>query len=248
MPKEIIMEQEFINILKKVLDKHGKEYFKELKKCKAIVSDYTGSDYRNERSLLLRAVEAGVPNALLAAEKDDIDRCMKEMHLKLQEEQFMDPSLAWSIVIVLANVLREVVVKEIKTDIKVGGTKIDEAMSLYHDDQYDKAIPIFEALAKENHVLAQAYLGDCYYSGKGVARDYVKAAEWWLKAAEQGNRASQYGIAICYARGWGVTQDNEKYDEWIKKLAYQEDGNANGDSLWAVQPERSGNGYEGASW
>jgi TPR repeat protein len=215
------MEQGFIDILKKVVTQHGKEYFKELKKCKAIVSDYTGSDYRNERGLLLRAVEAGVSNALLVAEKDDIDRCMKAMQRKLQEEEFMDTSIAWSVVIMLANVLRDVVVKEVKTDIKAGGTKFDEAMSLYHDEQYDKAIPIFEALAKENHAGAQFQLGACYLLGRGFPEDEVKASKWVLMAAEQGHAQAQWNLGTAYQMGMGVPEDITKAAEWFLKAAEQ---------------------------
>ena len=41
--------------------------------------------------------------------------------------------------------------------------------------------------AGQGHVLAQRYLGDCFYNSEGVSQDYVKAVKWYQKAAEQGN-------------------------------------------------------------
>jgi len=80
------MEQGFIDIVKTVVDKHGIIYLTDTGKCRAIVSDYTGSNYQNERGLLLRAVDADVSKALHAAEQSDIERCMKVQQRRLHDE------------------------------------------------------------------------------------------------------------------------------------------------------------------
>ena len=38
-------------------------------------------------------------------------------------------------------------------------------------------------------------------NGKQI--NYVKAVEWFRKAAEQGNDVAQYNLAMCYERGEG---------------------------------------------
>ena len=62
----------------------------------------------------------------------------------------------------------------------------NNAMSLYAAKNYSDALPIFEALAKKGYVEAQSLLGSCFECGFGVAQDFVKAREWYSKAAEQG--------------------------------------------------------------
>ena len=54
--------------------------------------------------------------------------------------------------------------------------------------------------------------------GEGVERDYEKAFEYTLLAAEQGHPKSCYNIGWSYEQGEGVEQD---YDEALKyyKLA-----------------------------
>ena len=213
------MEQGFIDILKQVAKEQGKETFLELKKCKAVVSDYIKSDYRIEKSILLRAVEQGVSNAIFSAEIADIDNCMKAQQHVLCEEQFMDNAIAWNIVFILAYVLRDITIKEIKTD--GGDNAFDEAMSFYYDDeQVDKAIPIFESLAKQGHTGAQFYLGLCYKFGRGVTNDKAKSMELIRKAAEQGHARAQYSVGQSYI---GINSDYGKALEWFQKAADQGD-------------------------
>ena len=63
-----------------------------------------------------------------------------------------------------------------------------------------------------------------YAEGQGVEVDYVKANEWFQKAAEQGNADAQCNLGVMYAEGQGVEVDNAKANEWYQKSAEQ--GNA----------------------
>jgi tetratricopeptide (TPR) repeat protein len=215
------MEQGFIDILKQVAKEQGKETFLDLKKCRATVSDYTKADYRNERGMLLRAVEEGVSNALFSVEIADIDNCMKAQQHVLCEEQFMDNAIAWNIVFILAYVLRDITIKEIKTE--VGSNEYEEAMGFYYDEQFDKAIPLLETLAGKGHIGAQYALGFCYRQGQGVTPDQDKGRELILKAAEQGYAKAQLWIGRSYI---GVKSDYAKALEWFQKAADQGDANA----------------------
>jgi len=217
------MDQGFIDILKKIVEKHGKEYFLEFKKCRAILSDYAGSEYNNVRGLFLRAVETGASNAIFSAEIEDIERCAKAQHRVLHEEQFMDSAAAWNVINVLAFILRDIPIKEIQAepepgkDSKSGGGTYDDAVNLFNDEQYDKALIIFQALAKENHAGAQNYIGNCYYNGKGVARDYDDAVLWYRRSANQGYAQAQRNLGTCYFSGNGVTENFEKAVELFRK-------------------------------
>ncbi|MGM0633078.1 MAG: tetratricopeptide repeat protein, partial [Pseudomonadota bacterium] len=57
-------------------------------------------------------------------------------------------------------------------------------------------------------------------SGNGVERDFVQAREWFLKAAEQGDPASQTFLAQIYREGLGVERDLVTAHMWYD-LAYR---------------------------
>ncbi len=50
-------------------------------------------------------------------------------------------------------------------------------------------------LAEQGDAKSQFALGAMYYYGKELPKDYVEAARWYLKSAEQGDINAQYSIA-----------------------------------------------------
>lgn len=67
-----------------------------------------------------------------------------------------------------------------------------------------------------------------YTDGRGVDKDNVKAFEWFLKAAENGDERAQIRVALWYGSGIGAAQSREKSIEWHLRLAKR-------GSDWAVQ-------------
>jgi len=65
--------------------------------------------------------------------------------------------------------------------------RMHEAEELWHYDKFEKANKLFEALANEGYAPAQYKIGASYDWGIGVWKNLKKAAEWYRKAAEQGN-------------------------------------------------------------
>lgn len=65
----------------------------------------------------------------------------------------------------------------------------------------------------------QNNLGDVYYFGNGVERDYNKAFDIYEQAAMQGDMDAQYRLGDMYFNGEGVEQNYEKAFEWYKKSA-----------------------------
>ena len=61
--------------------------------------------------------------------------------------------------------------------------------------------------AEQGRAAAQCGLGDCYYFGNGVSKDYAEAVKWYRKAAEQGYADAQYKLGKCYYYGYGVSED-----------------------------------------
>jgi TPR repeat protein len=65
--------------------------------------------------------------------------------------------------------------------------------------------------------------GDRYFYGRGVDQDYVKAMEWYRKAADQGLADGQYNVGVLHENGWGVTKDIDQAKVWYQKAADQGD-------------------------
>jgi len=95
--------------------------------------------------------------------------------------------------------------------------------------------------AEQGDAQSQFELGEMYYYGDGVAKDFEEAFKWYRKAAEQGNRAAkkalsdaadqgqaqaQYNLGLVYASGHGVSKDLEQAVKWYRKAADQGDAKA----------------------
>jgi TPR repeat protein len=73
---------------------------------------------------------------------------------------------------------------------------------------------------------AQYNLGICYANGEGVAKDQVKAAKWYRKAAEQNHAKAQFNLGGCYVNGEGVAKDYVEAYKWYLLSAKQGDEEA----------------------
>ena len=82
--------------------------------------------------------------------------------------------------------------------------------------------------AEAGQAWAQYEVGECYYYGKGVSKDYAEAAKWWRLAAEQGDAKAQRSLGWCYDSGEGVSWDMTEAVRWYRKAAEQGDATAQG--------------------
>jgi TPR repeat protein len=57
----------------------------------------------------------------------------------------------------------------------------------------------------------------------GVLQDYLEAAKWLRKAADQGDASAQYNLGIAYAKGDGVAKNEAEALKWIRMAAEQGD-------------------------
>jgi len=73
--------------------------------------------------------------------------------------------------------------------------------------------------AEDGYAPAQNELGRCYYTGKGVEKNYTEAFRWFSRAAEQGNDAAEYNLGCCYYYGKGVEQNYNYAYSWLQKAA-----------------------------
>ena len=60
-----------------------------------------------------------------------------------------------------------------------------------------------------------------YRLGKGVAQDDKLAAQWFRRAAEQGDASAQYNLAMLYRQGRGLAEDDKAAAQWLRRAAEQ---------------------------
>lgn len=85
------------------------------------------------------------------------------------------------------------------------------------------------AKANSGDAAAEVAVGECYAAGKGVARNYKLAAEWYQKAADKGDVGGEVHLAALYRDGGkGFPRDMAQAAEWYRKAAEQGDVGAQG--------------------
>lgn len=74
-------------------------------------------------------------------------------------------------------------------------------------------------LAERGDAIAQYQVGEDYFSGNGVIKDYVEAVKWYRKSAEQCYGYAEDMMARCYRAGWGVSIDEKEEIKWMVRAA-----------------------------
>jgi len=90
-------------------------------------------------------------------------------------------------------------------------------------EQFDEAGRLVKmwAQAVRGDAKAQTDLGLVYKAEKSAAHDYVEAARWFERAADQGNAPAQYALALAYSNGEGVPRDDAEAVRWLRSAADQ---------------------------
>ncbi len=84
--------------------------------------------------------------------------------------------------------------------------------------------PALVAKANSGDAASQVLVGDKY----AAVQDYKSAADWYRKAADQGNVAGEIHLADLYRDGKGLARDKTQAAEWYRKAADQGDTGAQG--------------------
>ena len=95
----------------------------------------------------------------------------------------------------------------------------DRAMIEYNNQNYAKAIQLWERAANQGDAHSQYILGLCYYLGDIVQQSDQTAVEWFRKAANQGHTVAQYNLGVCYEFGEGVPKSYPVAIEWYEMAA-----------------------------
>jgi len=80
----------------------------------------------------------------------------------------------------------------------------------YDRANYQTALKVWMGQADGGDAEAQNYVGEIYLKGLGTEPDYVKAREWFEKAAAQNSKRARINLGYIYEQGLGVPQDMAK--------------------------------------
>ncbi|HQS84856.1 MAG TPA: tetratricopeptide repeat protein [Alphaproteobacteria bacterium] len=75
----------------------------------------------------------------------------------------------------------------------------------------------FEILENTTEAAALTLLGECSHFGHGVAVDFEKAKNYYLKALKKGSAEAANHLGRLYVNGEGVTKDPKKAEEFYEK-------------------------------
>lgn len=105
--------------------------------------------------------------------------------------------------------------KDVQSLVAMGNGYQDGAFG-ERDDKL--AFLYFHAAAKQDFPEAQYKVGHCFFHGKGIKQNYLKAVEWFLKADANDNHYATYHLALCHLEGKGIIQDKKKARELLISL------------------------------
>jgi TPR repeat protein len=83
--------------------------------------------------------------------------------------------------------------------------------------------------------MGQANLASLYFTGVGIAHDYVLAAKWFRAAADLGFSAAQHDLGVFYFKGIGLPVDYSEAARWERLAAEQGDPNAQTDLAYLYE-------------
>jgi len=86
----------------------------------------------------------------------------------------------------------------------VAHAEIETARDLLEAGEYADAMRELRLAAEAGNAEAEELIGVMYALGLGVARDDVRALEWYLRAAMKGHAGAQSGVGWYYEIGRGL--------------------------------------------
>jgi TPR repeat protein len=99
-----------------------------------------------------------------------------------------------------------------------------DATTAMRRGQYNRAAEYLLTESEQGSVRSQTLLGNLYYTGLGIRRDYAKAMHWYHLAAMQGDVSAQYNIGLMHLQGFGIQPDPISAAAWF--LLAKDNGSA----------------------
>lgn len=94
------------------------------------------------------------------------------------------------------------------------GKSVEDILKMMERGDIRNSIESLFDLSRQNDLIAQFYVGECYNYGLGVMKNDSKAFEMYRKAAERGLPEAMLMLSFFYKNGRHVSQDLKKAQEW----------------------------------
>ncbi len=101
--------------------------------------------------------------------------------------------------------------------------EFEDGLIAYTRGDYMTAFQEWYPLAEEGDAVAQNRIASMFLLGRGVAKDFSEAINWFRQSAEQGDAASQFELGMIYKRGVAAGQDYVEAQNWFNMGAVQGD-------------------------
>ena len=98
--------------------------------------------------------------------------------------------------------------------------------------EHTEAVNMFRRGADRGNAECHYLLGNCYYTGWGLAKNLEEAVNCYKKAAELGHIDAQCKLADFYVQGYGVAKSYPEAIKWYKKAASQNNAQAQYTLAW----------------
>lgn len=92
------------------------------------------------------------------------------------------------------------------------GTRFEDGVDAYQNQDYLQAFAIFLPLAESGNVDAQLSVGTMYDRGQGVEQDSQEALKWYRLAAGQGDEIAKSLIKTMFSSAQGATDYHDDQD------------------------------------
>jgi TPR repeat protein len=93
---------------------------------------------------------------------------------------------------------------------------------VYRSGKYgntNEAFHWFSLAADRGNADAEAQVGNCYFTGRGVGQDYRMAAKWYRRAADHNHYEAMKSLGYMLLNGLGVEKDMPAARYWTEKAA-----------------------------
>jgi len=117
-----------------------------------------------------------------------------------------------------------------KKSILTGFSQLLDSLIAEDNDAKKMSLEQLKQLADKGKHLAMNIIGEKYYYGRGVRKNYKKAREWYEKSAERGNADAMFSLGLMYENAKGVSKDYKKAREWYEKSAER----GNDDAMFSI--------------
>lgn len=97
--------------------------------------------------------------------------------------------------------------------------QVDDGLCHWKAGEYSQAEQCFRKAATHKYSWGQYNLALCYFHGKGISKDLVKAANLMRLAAIQGNSEAQGALGSMYFYGMGVEKNYTEALTWYQLAA-----------------------------